>query len=30
LVATSPQLNGGNMAPPPMVKRLPLYYALSD
>ena len=29
LVAASPQLNGGNMAPPPMGKRLPLSYALS-
>src|ERR1700741_2706183 len=29
LVAASPQLNGGNMAPPPILKRLPLYYLLS-
>jgi hypothetical protein len=29
LVAASPQLNGGNMAPPSMTKRLPLYYLLS-
>ena len=29
LVAASPQLNGGNMAPPPMRGRLPLAYTPS-